>query len=388
MATAAGTGKPRFAFVMPFHIAEGRGGGAEVQAWLLAKELARRGFETSYIAQSVKGKAGRTEVSCGVTLSWVPYAHHFRWANAAAYYRALSALDPQIVVQRGASFMTGVNALWCRRHGARLAWICSDNAMPHRWMHWRLQRRANAREKVALPKAAVFLGNALINDLSRHWGMRHVTWAFTQNDLQSTGLRREFGRTSFRMMTGHEVPDRIRPAEQRRKDGMVLWVANLGPRKRPEVFVELARQCADRKLKFVMVGGRDDPDYLHRLLADAPANLQWLGRLPFEETLSWFDRAAVFVNTSTQEGEGFPNTFIQAWLRGVPVLSLGVDPDDILAAHRLGAVEPKIEDLVVRLQVLLQSPDMYQAVSESAREYALPRHSIGTATTLFLTSLR
>src|SRR5678809_1066844 len=89
-----------FCIIMPYHIAEDRGGGAEVQAWFLARELARRGFRCSYIAQSVKGKQGTTELMDGVTIHWVRYAHRFRWSNARAYYRALARVDADIVVQR------------------------------------------------------------------------------------------------------------------------------------------------------------------------------------------------------------------------------------------------------------------------------------------------
>ncbi len=106
----AGPDSQRFCFVMPFHMREGRGGGAEVQAWLLATELACRGFEVSYIAQSVQGKAGQRETIDGVTVRWVRYAHHFRWSNGAGYYRALAEISPDVVVQRTTSFMWRLNA--------------------------------------------------------------------------------------------------------------------------------------------------------------------------------------------------------------------------------------------------------------------------------------
>ena len=136
----------RFCFVMPFPMREGRGGGAEVQAWLLATELARRGFEVSYIAQSVQGKAGHRETIDGVTVRWVRYAHHFRWSNGAGYYRALSEISPDVVVQRMTSFMTGMAGLWCRLNRARFIWVCTDNESPRRWLFCRKQLQLNRKQ--------------------------------------------------------------------------------------------------------------------------------------------------------------------------------------------------------------------------------------------------
>ena len=54
-------------------------------------------------------------------------------------------------------------------------------------------------------------------------------------------------------------------------------------------------------------------------------NLEVLGQLPHEQLLSLIDRAVAVVSTSA--AEGMPNVFLEAWARGVPVLSLDYDPD-------------------------------------------------------------
>jgi glycosyltransferase involved in cell wall biosynthesis len=46
------------------------------------------------------------------------------------------------------------------------------------------------------------------------------------------------------------------------------------------------------------------------------------------------DQAVAVVSTS--DFEGMPNVFLEAWTRGVPVLALSHDPDNVIERHGLG----------------------------------------------------
>ena len=112
--------------------------------------------------------------------------------------------------------------------------------------------------------------------------------------------------------------------------------------------------------------------------------VEWLGPLPFEEALGWFDRAAVLVNTSEPDGEGFPNTFIQAWLRGVPVVSLGIDPDGVIRAHGLGRVAADVDEAARALDALLADPDGYARLAEHVAAFARERYTVERVADRFL----
>jgi glycosyltransferase involved in cell wall biosynthesis len=368
--------KTKICFVMPYHLSEGVFGGAEVQAWLLAKELARRDYEVSYIAQSIKGKRNQRENKEGVQVRWVRYVRVFGWANGRDYYRALLEIDPDIVVQRMTSFITGIAGLYCRRHRKKFIWVCTDNSQPVLWFFLKNQRRSLAQNKVNLFKKPVLLFNALIYDLSRHWGMKQVAVAFSQNNYQEQALKICYDRDSLRMISGHEIPKLRLSPEQRLKNRVILWAGNLGPRKRPNKFLELARLGEGSRLSFIMAGGREDGDYLQALLSRHPLNLVWPGRLSFEQMLQWFLRAAFFINTSSAENEGFPNTFIQAWLHGVPVITLGVDPDGIIRKHKLGFVAKDEEEMLRIINSLFLNSQEYAALSARVFDYARSHHSV------------
>jgi glycosyltransferase involved in cell wall biosynthesis len=63
------------------------------------------------------------------------------------------------------------------------------------------------------------------------------------------------------------------------------------------------------------------------------SNVLFMERVPYREVQQWYDRAHVFVNTSTWEG--FANAFIQAGQGEAAILSLAVNTDQLLT--RFGA---------------------------------------------------
>jgi glycosyltransferase involved in cell wall biosynthesis len=87
-----------------------------------------------------------------------------------------------------------------------------------------------------------------------------------------------------------------------------------------------------------MVGGavRSDPGFFEELRSQVrrTANVTFHGALPYDETSALYGRARVFVNSS--EMEGFPNTYLQSWASGTPVVAF-FDPDGLIAKHGLGA---------------------------------------------------
>ena len=118
------------------------------------------------------------------------------------------------------------------------------------------------------------------------------------------------------------------------------------------------------------------------ILKEKPDNREWLRRRPFDETLEWFEKATFLVNTSRKEG--FPNTYVQAWLRGVPTLSIGVDPNGVISENRLGYVATDLCDLERKLIRLVNSPEEYIELSRNAKTYAERHHTVEVMTDHFL----
>jgi glycosyltransferase involved in cell wall biosynthesis len=282
-------------------------------------------------------------------------------------YRALRAINPQVIYQRVACGYTGICALYARRHRARMIWHVAHNTdvMPE----------------------TLDVGRNLVRRKLEKWSVefaiRRADRIVVQTRDQGELLSRHYGRQADAVV-GNFHPD---PAETLDKSGppTVVWVANLKLWKRPEVFVRLAQALRDLDgVKFLMLGEAPSGsqqwcEALMQNIAATP-NLTYLGHRPQDEVNRVLARACIFVNTSVHEG--FPNTFIQAWLRDAVVVSLTVNPDQVLDSNQIGVHAGTEEGLAGAVRSLLMNPAERAGYAQRARAYARATHSVRNAGTL------
>jgi glycosyltransferase involved in cell wall biosynthesis len=118
-----------------------------------------------------------------------------------------------------------------------------------------------------------------------------------------------------------------------------LWAARLVDYKRPREYLDLAGAVPEASFRMVAVETYETDPALGaevRERAAALPNLDLLPALGHDELLELVARSVALVSTSALEG--MPNVFLEAWARGVPVLSFDFDPDGRIARHGLGAV--------------------------------------------------
>jgi glycosyltransferase involved in cell wall biosynthesis len=107
---------------------------------------------------------------------------------------------------------------------------------------------------------------------------------------------------------------------------------------------------------------------------EATPNLRFLGHRSAAEVNQYLARASIFVNTSVHEG--FPNTFVQAWLRDAVVVSLSVNPDRVLDERGVGIHAGTEEGLGKAVRHLLTDPAARSGYAERALAYARTAHSV------------
>lgn len=203
------------------------------------------------------------------------------------------------------------------------------------------------------------------------WGMRHADTLFARSDWQVEQLQARHRRPSVVLRNGFLVPPKAPTAPKRG----VLWVASAQNLKRPDAFVELARALPDADFRMVMPNN-DAVAYERVIAAVAQTpNIDFTEYVPSDEIQRLFDEAAVFVNTSTHEG--FPNTFVQAAMGATPIVSLVVNPDDVLGRNDIGiACDDDFDTMVEAVRRLLEDDGWRDHMGQNAFEYARANHDI------------
>lgn len=324
-------------------------GGESVQHVLLARAWRDLGHEVSMIVHD-HGQGRVTNVD-GIR-AVAPYARdegipvlRFAHPRMTGLISAMREVDADVYYQSPAGVATGITAWYCRRNGKRfIVRIASDLACIPGKQLIRFWRDRKIYE----------------------YGLRHADLIVAQSEQQRRLLEENYGLKSEVLDMAVEMPSGPQPA----KDIDVLWVSNLRPVKRPEVVLELARRLPD--VRFTLAGGplpgTDEYFRSVREAASSIPNISFPGAVPYAEVGTLFSRAKLFLNTS--EIEGFPNTFLQAWVRGVPVVAF-FDPDSLIKHRQLGHTATDLDDMLNAIQRLLGEDAQRKRIGERARAYAV-----------------
>ncbi len=337
-------------------------GGAEYQISLLARELLKAGHELHYIFIAY-GHNPKPTININLhplkaRLLSRKFGHNF-FLYRTDINEMLNSIRPDLIYQRVASAFTGIAARYARKNECKLVWhIAHESNTQPAWFK--------------TLRTAPF---DYINKKYVEYGIRHTDYIIGQAKYQDTLLKENYGRKCD-LIVGNFHPS---PSEQivNKPPVKVIWVANFKPIKQPELFIKLSREFInDDNVEFVMIGREANKGYqyeLSRKMKCAP-NLKYFGELSNAEVNRILSESHIFVNTSISEG--FPNTFIQAWLREVPVVSLNVDPDDVLKVNNIGFHSESYEKLVSDTKRLIDDTDLRKEMGSKAQIYARKMHTI------------
>ncbi|RLB81537.1 MAG: hypothetical protein DRH24_08970 [Deltaproteobacteria bacterium] len=317
-------------------------GGAELQQLMLAQELTKRDYEVVFITNDF-GQQTEMEwqsirfIPTYNVANGLPFLRFF-YPKLFKLWKGLAKANADIYYLRCAGFELAPLVFFTKRNRKKVIFCGADE-------------RDFDPKRVALP--------ILRDRIMYFWGLRRCDAIVAQNKAQQCLLRKNFLINASIIYNGFRETQREISLQED-----ILWVANFLNIKQPWIFLEIARHFPDEQ--FVMVGGRTNDRNKEKCnLYDAIAseakrlsNVKFKGFLPFELADKQFDRAKVFINTSLHEG--FPNTFLQAWSRKIPVISF-VDPDNLIRENRLGLVATNTSQMIQHLSDFLSSRITFSA---------------------------
>ena len=156
-----------------------------------------------------------------------------------------------------------------------------------------------------------------------------------------------------------------------------IWIAQIRPQKQLDLFLDVVEALPH--LKFAVVGWfalsfdqKACQDLERRM--QALENVCFLGAQHFEDVLQLLERSKILVNTSNWEG--FPNTMLEAWSVGVPVVSLQIDPGGIIRRDNIGLVSGTVSKMVSDVERLVQTRSLNREMGERGLEYVRRTHSL------------
>ncbi len=318
--------------------------GEPLQHTLLATALARRGHRVSMVVLDHGQLDGAVwdgvqvfkAYALGAGLPVLRFVHP-RWTGLVS---ALSRADADVYYSSCAGGLIGQIGMFCASRGKRFVFRTASDAD-------------------CQPDALISMGRWYRRD---KWlyerGLRRASGVLVQSVRQQELMRRNFRIDSS--IAGLVVEPGSSEREFGERDIDALWVSNMRSVKRPDVLLSVADQLPH--VSFHMVGGTvpGGQQFFETVKAQAAdrGNVTFHGAVAYRDTGALYSRARVLVNTS--DIEGFPNTYLQAWSSGTPVVAF-FDPDGVIAREGLGVTVRTPDEMREAVRRLTSDESEWQA---------------------------
>ncbi|MGB2819584.1 MAG: glycosyltransferase family 4 protein [Phycisphaerae bacterium] len=339
-------------------------GGVERQQSIMSKWLAARGHAISMITWD-EGQEEVNSVIAGVRVIKLCQKDsgvrglrfvHPRWTSLL---RALRQADADVYYQNSAESVTGQVALWCRMHKRKFVYSVANDPD----CDPRLPELRHLHERVLY-----------------RYGVRKSDTVIVQTLRQRMAMARGFKRESVVLPMPCYGPSDQQPAPRTfpsKRPYRIIWVGRICEQKRPDVYLDLAKARPDLILD--LVGPVGDTPYARGIVETAKRipNVNVHGSVP-RQAMPGIYRSEIVCLCCTSDFEGFPNTFLEAWSLGLPIVST-FDPDGLIEKRRLGLTASDLSGLAEGIDRLISSPSLFREISDNALAYYRENHTVETA---------
>ncbi len=336
---------------------KGHIGGVERQITLFSRWLAGRGHDVSVVTWDEGG--GKIEHIDGVKIiklcginDGLPGLRFFvpRWSSLI---NALKIADADIYYHNCAEYMTGQIALWAKYNNRVMIYSVASDAD----CQANLPNMRFLREKV-LFKLGIKNSHLIIAQTETQKRLLHDNWNLASVVIPMPG-------TPPKKENDKSLAEKFDLKK-------IVWVGRLHRVKRVEWFLDIAQSLPE--YIFEVVGPEDEGNPkiqdIRQRISELP-NVNYRGKISREQMPEIYHNASLLCGTSHYEG--FPNTYLEAWSYGVPVVT-NTDPDSIIKSNSMGVQANTVEGLTAGIKTLLEDKSRWETCSKNSENYYLEHH--------------
>lgn len=356
----------RICFINPQSIYKSIGG-AEVQIKILADQLSKENYQVYYITAPEEIPEYHTD-----DIHYIAFKETGNLANDIInFFEIADKIKPDIIYQRGRKRWTIYAGTYSIKRKIKFIFAASMDIDCYKFKFTFRKPRSfrDLYKKIKNIKRNYLLDKKSLNII------KSASIVLSQTNFQRYLLLSKVNTKSIQFPNIHASvnADNINKSERVN----VLWIANIKKWKQPEIYLKLVEELKDYNCHFIMAGKLSDLRYKELILktSEANQNFSYLGPVEFDKSNELIANASFFINTSDSE-EGFPNTFIQSWLRKTPIISLNFDPDNLITNYKLGFVSNSQERLKAQTIKLITDKKLRNEIGERAFHFANRNYSI------------
>ena len=201
------------------------------------------------------------------------------------------------------------------------------------------------------------------------YGLKKADCVLVQNTFQQEELGRQY---NLKGKLIRNVYDGTISDEIKKEKNYVIVVSNIQPKKQYEIMLNVAEKL--KEIHFQMIG-RGEGLYFNKIFSKCNklSNVKLYTDIKRDELLDKYQNAYLLLHTA--KAEGFPNVFLEAWARGIPVVSLKIDPDGVIGKYRLGFVTQNISELITAVTSLINNRKIRQSMGVNCVKYVKDYHT-------------
>ena len=335
-------------------------GGAETQQFQFAQALHSKGYEVSFIVARPSSCSKEDDENLP---AWVEVAYSLRdksskigfFRDTLRMYQVIKKIHADIFIQR-CSFHDAPRVwLFAKILGAKfIFWVGADFNVNRIWIKHNLSLLRRMAYEYVLSRADEIVVQ-------------------TENQKMMLNLFYAIKASIIRNIVG--IPHSQLRNKRASCTLKVVWGGRINPNKNPGKLLEIARKASEWSFIIAAIKDRNWTREYVEFIKNATHldNVTIFESTPHKDYLKITNDADIVLNTS--RFEGYPNTLLEAFAHGVPALTLGVNPVDVISKYELGWVCDDVDDAVSKLISLAENPDELKKSGEAAFRYVKKFHS-------------